>query len=221
MSVIEALRVLAAGNPVPGGTLLQTCRLSALGADFYGEEDVIELFRRAPLGSDPPEAVSAAGHAALLWPDKALVADISGQHVARLWRLGPGEPALREPALAVPFDPDMAENPQAVQFEPGDHPSLDTPFAEAVRNAGERLSREWTLPDGTPPSRARPFAIRAFSDADRTVALFAVHVLGGRGERHAGFVHASAHIRDGETALVLDLSGAHALIAAPWLPSIR
>ncbi len=219
MSALEMLAELARGAAIPRGTLLQNCRLSAFGADYYGEEDIAELFRGAPLGRDAPEMLRTPGHAALIWPDQALVADLSGDHIARLWRLGSGEPAEREPAVAVPFDPDMAQHPAAVLFDPGDHQDLAEPTTERVRLAGERLTSEWTLPSGEPPSRVRPIVIRAFSQGERTAVLFAVHVLGGAPQRRAGFVHAAAIVGGEDVHFVHDLAGARALMSTPWLPS--
>lgn len=220
MSVIEALGAIAGGAAAPRGILLQTCRLSALGAEHYGENDIAELFRRSPQSTQAADTVRTTRHAALIWPDMALIADLSGEHIARLWRLGPGEPVDSEPAAAVPFDPDMAQRPDEVLFDPALHPDLDRAAAGAVRVAGERLSREWTTPDGAPAARARPFVIRAFSQGERTVSLFAVHVLAGSAQRHAGFVHAAAIIAGDETRFIRDGAADAALPTIPWRPCI-
>lgn len=219
MNAENILRAIAAGTPIAADALLQTCRATAFGSDFYGAEAIIEAFRRQPVESEA-RFVGCPGHAALLWADRALIADLAGAHVARLWRLGPDAPVEREPAISVPFDADLSQMPAAVAFAASDHPALAPHDIDAILAAGAALADEWRNVDGEPAAHARPFCIRAFSDGNAFVALFAVHVVDGAGTRHAGFVHAAAIGGADGTAIIRDEAGEAARHAMPWRPRI-
>ena len=191
MSARDALIALAAGRrPVDAGgdRLLGACRLHWADVELFGEEAVLELFRAAPLDLGGAMAVATPTGAALIGADAALVADLYDGRIGRLWRLGAGEPPEAEPFVAVAFDPDLRQQRGHVHFRAEDHPALPAGARDAVLAAGHALI---DLPGA---HRARAFAIRAFADAERAVALFAVHRLSGGAVRQAGFGHAAALI---------------------------
>ena len=220
MNAEATLRALAAGkSPPQSGALLQPCRLAAFGAETYGEEAIIESFRRAPLDEREPQSRSiTADHAALVWDDKALIADLADGYVARLWRLGPGTPLARECAVSVPFDPVLAQSRDLTGFRASDHPGLDPKHHDRVEQAARDMARSWLVADGGPPLRASPFVIRAFSCRDQAVALVAVHLLCQRRPPLAGFVHGLIIAEAGSARCVRDQAGEAALQAAHWLP---
>lgn len=220
MSVENTLRALAAGTPIATDVLLQTCRAAAFGTDHYGVEAIVEAFRRQPIEGEA-RFVACAGHAALLWADRALVADLAGAHVTRLWRLGPDAPVGREPAISVPFDADLSQMPATVAFAASDHPALARQDVDTILAAGAALAGEWSDADGDPAARARPFCIRAFSADETVVALFAVHVIDGTGARHAGFVHAATVGNTAGMTVIRDGAGEAARRAMPWRPRVE
>lgn len=218
MTALATLRALAAGEPVANGALLQTCRLAAGGSEFYGEEEILARFRSAPTLTDEPLSLASASHAALFWPGTALFADLAGEHIARLWLLGPGAPAARETSVAVPFDPDMAQSPGDLAFAASDHPGLSPGDVGRVMQAGRDLATDWRDASDQPGLRARAFAIRAFSEGSTCAALFAVHVLSGDAVRRAGFVHAAVML--GGSGLTVQDSAGESALDAEWRPRI-
>ena len=218
MTTLATLRALAAGEPVASGALLQTCRLAAGGSEFYGEEEIVARFRSGSAVTDEPLSLGSASHAALFWSDTALFADISGEYIARLWLLGPGEQVAREISVAVPFDPDMKQSPGDTTFAASDHLEFSRDDVGRVLRAGRDLAHNWRDASGQPALRVRAFAIRAFSQGSTCAALFAVHVLTGNAPRRAAFVHVAV-LLDGSGLIVRDSIGESAL-DAEWRPRI-
>ncbi|MFN3817584.1 hypothetical protein [Blastomonas sp.] len=216
MSTETNLRALASGGAFAGDFLLQTCRASAFGTELYGIDAITQAFRSFPIATEP-RYVETAGHAALLWDDRALVADLAGGHVARLWRLGDDPVLPREPELSVPFDVDLAQAGAGVAFAASDHPRLDAAHAGILLEAGQTVSRSCRASDGMAPLHARPICLRAFSAGNTVIALFAVHV---RAAIHAGFVNAVTASDAGGLTIIPDASGQSALAKAAWQPRI-
>ncbi len=197
MSARDTLIRLAQGQR-PGDRLLGACRLQWAGAEAFGEEAVLELFRAAPLDLAEAQAVETATGAALVGEEAALVADVYDGRIGRLWRVGAGDAPEAEPFVAVAFDPDLRQERGHVYLRGEDYPELPVAAHEAVLAAGHALI------DVPGAHRARAFAVRAFGDSERTTALFAVHQLSGGRVRQAGFHHAVAlidpqgtrHVRD-------------------------
>lgn len=221
MSAVTALRSLAQGER-PRGDLLPPCRLEAFGTEAYGEEAIVQSFRRAPLTlAARADVVEAPGHLAIFDGDDVLVADLYGDAIGRIWRLGDGEPMAAEPALGVPFDPDLVQARTDVALRAADHPALAAEALVHVEAIGRAIARGWTAEDGAGAYRTRPFLIRAFSSGADGVALFAVHRLGPDAVRTSGFAYAAARFRtaDGRLAshhVVRDRAGERAVAAAPW-----
>ena len=225
MNALTALRKIAAGER-PHGELLPPCRLEAFGVEVYGEEAIVQNFRRAPFEiSASAEIIAAEGHIALFEAEHALFADLYGEDIARIWRLGPGVPAISERAIGVPFDPDLWQSRREVALRREDHPALSEDGAAAVEAIGRDLARKWQSGGGPGDYRVRPFLLRAFSAGARGAALFAVYRLGPLAQRSAGFSLAatSFHVAGGKLSgytLIRDLAGETAVHEALWRPRV-
>lgn len=225
MSALMALSRIAAGER-PHGELLPPCRLEAFGVEAYGEEAIVQSFRSAPLEiSASAEVIVAEGHIALFEGEHALVADLHGEDIARIWRLGPGKPAIGEPAIGVPFDPDLWQSRREVALRREDHPALSEDGAAAVEAIGRDLARKWQAGGGPGDYRVRPFLLRAFSADERGAALFAVYRLGPLAQRSAGFSLAAAsfQVAGGKLSgyiVIRDQAGETAVHEALWRPRV-
>lgn len=225
MTALEALRSIARGDR-PTGELLPPCRLEAFGSEFYGEEAIVQSFRREPfIFSEHATVVEGGGHLAMFEGDTALIADVFGNSVARFWRLDASEPVEAEPAIGVPFDADLFQSRGDLAMRADDHAELSAQALPHVEETGRSLSRDWKLEDGPAPYRSRAFLVRAFTQADSSVALFAVHRLGADAVRTAGFSYAAALFRtDGEKRvtrhIVRDKAGEAAVLSRPWTPRV-
>jgi hypothetical protein len=214
MSAAETLRTLAAGVR-PASGLLHTARLEAFGVEAYGDEAILESFRREPFAfSKNANVIQALGHIAICDESIALFADLYGDNIARIWRLGDGQAAVCEPGVSVAFDPDLAQARSEVFFKASDHPLLAPECVDAVIASGQRVLST------IPAYRARAFAIRAFGTPPSFAALFAVYRLSGDGVRTSGFSMAAAIGDTHEIRCVADVVGQIAVEARPWTPRI-
>ncbi len=213
MRAIETLRTLASGKR-PALGLLHTARLDAFGIESYGEEAIVECFSRAPLIlSDTITVVATSSQMAIFDGGTALIADLYGDIIARIWRLGDGAPSDGEAGVSVVFDPDLAQARGDVFLSSSDHPAL---AADAVARAAE-MGRAIIRDDSY---RARAFAIRAFGTAAEGVALFAIYRLMGKPARTSGFAMAAVHWAADNVQFVRDFAGETAISARPWTPRI-
>ncbi len=220
MSALDTLRMLAAGGRPESG-LLHTLRLEAFGIEVYGEEAVLESFQGDAFElDDNATVVEAPGHIAIFDSDTALVADLHGTNIARLWRLGGGEHLDAERAISVVFDPDLAQARGDVFFATSDHPQLSVDAADRVRLAGRTIARADHLEDDHNTYRTRAFVIRAFGSAVEGVALCAVYRLTGDPVRESGFAMAAAHWTSAGLHIVRDRAGEAAASIRPWTPRI-
>jgi hypothetical protein len=224
MSGLDALAQLASGKR-PDADLLPACRLEAFGAEFFGEEAIVQAFRQAPVRfTTEAVAVQTERQVAVFERDMALIVDVYGSHIARVWRLGPGDPGVAEPSIGVPFDPDLMQSRGDLAFRAEDHPLLAPSQAVRLAEAGQRLARDWTEDDGAVHHRVRTFLLRAFSNSTSTAGLFAVHRLGGGAARAVGFSYAAillSHQAGVEPLIVQDQAGQAACEAARWTPRIE
>lgn len=220
MNALEALKAIAAGERV-ADALLPPCRLEGMGVEAYGEEAIVHQFRQAPLGGwDDAQTVRSPGHAALFGDGAALVADLYGERILRIWRMSAGDPGEAEPAIGVAFDTDLFQSRRDIAMRAEDHPDFDARGLDAVAHIGRSIAHDWSA-GGQPDWRTRPFLLRAFSQGDAGAALFAVHRLGPDTVRSAGFAFAAARfaIRDEADAtvhLVRDRAGEAAVEQRPW-----
>ena len=215
MIALETLQMLAAGQRPTSG-LLHTARLAAFGTEFYGEEAIVEAFRRAPQTiSDAAAVLGCRGHIAIFDSDTALFADLHGESIARIWRLGDGVPAAGEPAISVAFDPDLAQARGDVFAAATDHPALAPDAFEKLLQAGR------TIAHADPAAyRTRAIAVRAFGSATEGSALFAVHRLIGNPRRTAGFAMAAVRWTSDGLTTFKDRSGEAAAVTGAWTPCI-
>ena len=220
MSAIETLRALASGAR-PASGLLHSARLEAFGVQVYGEEAVVESFVHETLDlSKDADVLERDGHIAIVDGDKALFADLSGKNLARIWRLGGGDPIKGEPQFSVAFDTDLTQARGEVFLAASDHPGL-APDAEAiVRRAGQTIVRCRDDGDAMPAYRKRAFALRAFGTSTDGAALFAIYRLYGEPERSSGFAIALARWSAAGTVIVHDRAGQAAIGIRPWMPCL-
>lgn len=225
MNALTALTNIAAGKR-PHGELLPACRLEAFGVEVYGEEAIVQSFRQAPLAiGSAAQVIAAPGHIAVFDGGHALFADLYGEDIGRIWRLGAGQPAQAEPAVGVPFDPDLWQARRDLAWRREDHPALTEEGAGAVEAIGAGLARNWEPEDGPGDYRVRPFLLRAFSQGGQGAALFAVYRLGPLAKRSAGFSLAAVTFELAGGALagyatLRDQAGEAAVQQAPWLPRV-
>jgi hypothetical protein len=214
MTALDTLKALAAGERPPGG-LLHSCRFEGFGGEAYGEEAIVERFRAAEFDlPDDAVAFQADGHAAIFAGDCALFADVAEGGISRLWVLSDDEVAKPEPGVSVVFDPDLSQARGDFLFAASDHPALDAGGAAKVEALGASIARD------DPGYRTRAFAIRAFGEAARGAALFAVHRLQGDDTRTSGFACAAVCWGETGTMVVRDRAGEDAIARAAWTPRI-
>ena len=201
MTISIVLAEIAGGRRPADDGLLGNCRLEWGRGEAYGEEAILASFRAAPLAVGD-DVIAVRQSAAWIGEDAALVADLYGGRIGRLWRVGVGAAPPCEPAVSVAIDTDLRQQRGGVSFRAADHPELNGNATEAVLAAATAL----LAPDGGGVlHRSRAFVLRAFSGPTGTVALFALYRLGGGDVRTAGFVRAVAMIAaDGAIRSVVD-----------------
>ncbi len=213
MRVIDTLAQLRAGARPTSG-LLHSCRLHAFGSEVYGEEAIVERFRTLPYVPADPVTVAAPGHIAMFAGVGAIIADLAGDTILRLWRVGPGPAILPERGVSVVFDPDLAQARGDVFWSATDHPALAADAAVRVEDIARTIARDDSA------YRARAFVLRAFGTAREGAALLAVHRLSEGPVRTAGFVHVAVRWADDAVMIVRDSAGEAAVAATPWTPRI-
>ena len=202
MNALATLRVLAGGIPVAGG-ILSACRLESNNVDAFGTEAVLDAFRMAPMADAATAvAVEAKGHLAIFGESEAVVADLFGDNIGRLWRIGQAEPGTPEPAVAVAFDTDLRQARADAFVSAVENPALDPTALARVVALGRALVHD-TTPDFA-TFRARTFAVRAFGNSDQGCVLFAIHALSPNPVRTPHLSFAAARWHGAETQIVRD-----------------
>ncbi len=226
MSAVQTLFTIARGDR-PDGHLVPSCRLEMSGAEFYGEEAIVSAFRKSDLGvSDNANVIESASNIAIFDGEMVLFADILNDNVCRIWCLSNGEPIEAEPAIGVPFDPDMNQKRGDVIVSASDYPELDEEVLQHVEMIGREISRRGTAGQGQFDYRTRAFLLRAFNNRNYGAALFAVHRLSSGTVRTAGFSYVAARFQtDGEKlashSVVQDVSGEKAVESKPWRSRVK
>lgn len=215
MSAVDHLRAVTRGDRPADDGLLGNTRCAWGRGEILSEEAILAGFRAQPFATeDDLLSVETSQGAALIGESDALVADVYGGRIGRLWRVGSGVALPDEPALDVAFDPDLRQERGDVYFRSEDHPELDPAAAErllaAAREHLEGLKREGKL-------RARAFLVRAFGTAEASAALLSVYALGNETSRSASFSYAivGAGSSDGAIRVVSQKSQPR-----PWTPRL-
>jgi hypothetical protein len=185
MSALTHLRALARGTLPTDDGLLGNTRCAWGRGILISEEAILAAFAARPfdLEGELLEVETPQG-AALIGQDDALVADLYGGRIGRLWRVGRGIAHPAEPGIDVAFDPDMRQERGNVSFRAEDHADLDPAAAEQLlagsRSLVDRLRSEGKL-------RVRAFVVRAFGKPGASAALLSLHTLGNEASRTAAF----------------------------------
>ena len=204
MKALKTLGLLISGATVRNG-ILGTCRLESGNVDAFGTEAVTGAFRRAQMDNSGNCAmVAAPGHLALFNETEAVVADLFGEYVGRLWRIGQPEPGVPEPAVGVPFDTDLQQIRADVFVSASDHPALDPQAIGRVVALGRALTEDKNSDDAA--FRNRVFALRAFGDTSQGCALFAVHALAAQPVRTPRLTMAAVRWTGDSSQIVRDPS---------------
>ena len=102
---IRTLRTLVEGRLPPDSGLLESARLSGLGAEVFGQEAIVAEFARVGrLLGDDAEYLQSEGGLLALDGTRAIVADLYSQRLARLWWVG-------MPAIAATAPRPRTEHP--------------------------------------------------------------------------------------------------------------
>ena len=94
--------------------ILHNCRFEGAGASLYGCEPIVEFLRSEAPAPEQVQVVRGRRFAALfagtVRGSIALLADLYGEHIARLWYLAAASPHARRPErVDVPFDPTFGQ----------------------------------------------------------------------------------------------------------------
>jgi hypothetical protein len=188
VSGADHLRALAEGRRPPEDGLLSNARFASAGGELLGEEAILAAFVALSPQFEPGLLSVETGRVAALIGDRqALVADLYGGRIARIWQVGAGSAPSDEPAIDVAFDPDMRQERGDLEFRAEDHPDLEPGSAgrllSACRDLVEQGRREGKL-------RVRGFVVRAFGGAPGSAALMSLFELGNEPHRSAAFSYA-------------------------------
>lgn len=192
MSGLEHLRALAGGERPLNDGLLGNTRCGWGGDEQLSEEAILAAFSAQAFNLDGDLlCVETPQGAAILGDGRALVADLYGGRIGRMWRVGPGLVYPSRQAVDVAFDPDLRQERGDLSFRPEDHPELQAQAADrllaAARTLVDELRRDGRL-------RVRGFVVRAFGTSDAAAALVALFTMGNGTQRQAGFSYAALGI---------------------------
>jgi len=195
-----------------GPPVLQTCRFEGLGGLLYGREAIGEALEAL----DPGAAVLDVETARLgVWLDgsHAVVADLAGGLVQRLWLLGETVVLSPPPAVDLPADPDLAQAHRGVRFDPVDHPELQPGDVDRLFSS----AADWPSCEVTAP---RPVVLRAASFGPVAVALLRLEGEADEGPaRRIAFNALIVAGADGGERRLDTAERAQAL-ARPWTPRL-
>jgi hypothetical protein len=221
MSAVETLRTLISGAR-PASGLLHTARLDGFGREAYGEEAVVKCFQmdREPL-SDETRTISVPGHLALIDHNRVWFADLAGNAIARIWRLGPRlTDGGTEPALDVVFDADLTQSRGGVFMAASDHPGLASDACSVISAAAKSIVQDYQPSDRITSDRTRVFVIRAFGNLELGAALCTVYRLAGRDKLSSGFALAAIYWSGESVQTICDADSEWAVTSAQWTPSL-
>lgn len=188
MTGLDNLRALAQGRRPDNDGLLGSARFAWGQSELLGEEALIASFAARPFDlSNELRSIETPTSAALICEDRAIVADVYGGKIGRLWRIG-GEPNEHpEPAVDVAFDTDLRQERGAVNFRVEDHADLHPAAAEKLLRAAADLVEQVRCAGKL---RVRAFLVRAFGSTDSSAALISFFTLDNETTRSASFAYA-------------------------------
>ncbi|MEQ7154682.1 hypothetical protein [Brevundimonas aurifodinae] len=195
-----------------GPRVLQTCRFEGLGGELYGREAIGEALKALTPG---PAAIDVETGRLGVWLDArhALVADLAGGLVQRLWLLGKTVGLSPPPAVDLPADPDLAQAHGGVRFDPADHPELQAGDADGLLSS----AADWPSSEVSAP---RPAILRAASFGPVAVALLRLEGEAGQGPpRPVAFNALIVADADGGERR-LDVAGRAQALARAWSPRL-
>ncbi|MEE4200916.1 hypothetical protein [Erythrobacter sp.] len=189
MSGLANLETLARGNRPENAGLLGTAKLSWSRVDRLSEEDILAVFARHPFDADENALKIETEMGAAIVSDRgALIADLYGGRIGRLWRIGDEREEEREPVLHVAFDTDMDQGrTTSVHFRPEDHPELPPERHEMILGLVQELVDEQRKAGAL---RVRAFVVRAFGEGRGAAALVSLFSLSSTGQRSANMDYA-------------------------------
>ncbi|MGB6229422.1 MAG: hypothetical protein WBF53_04770 [Litorimonas sp.] len=183
MTAIANLRCIAEGRRPENDGLLGSARYRWGALDLIGEEDILSDFRREPIEfGDADVALASNGSAVLLSDRSALVADLHGGRIGRIWRIGRTDGSASQlPSIDVAFDVDLHQSRREwIAFRSEDHPELDSRLQDALLEASMNCLADLAIE----ALRVRGFVVRAFSVGETCAALLSIYTL-SRGERRS------------------------------------
>ena len=198
--------------------ILQHCRMSGLGAEFYGTADIAAALREAAVDTTAVTTAQsdATGFLIAQYADgsqAALVAEHVEGWVTRLWLLGDQQSAATPaPHVSVPYDPDRDQRGPGRVIDAADFPEFNRPgdvngkWEEAL--AGEQIA-------ALPLTRLRAVTLRAATGSSGR--WFALLRIDGTGSAGRGACFAVLH-RGG---LIVDHAGLARALDQPWSPALR
>ena len=197
MTGLDHLKILAQGTRPQNDGLLGNTSFTWGNQTSLGEESILATFTASPFAvEDGMLAVETPMAAALIGANSALVADLYGGRIGRLWRVGGEMTSDAGQAVDVAFDTDMRQERGHLHFRAEDHPGLAPQACDKLLAASaaviDQIRQNGNL-------RARGFILRAFGDAHVSTALMSIFTLGNQSRRSASFDYAVIGIQpDGE-----------------------
>ena len=202
--------------------VLQHCRMSGMGAKFYGTADIADALREARLSLAAVDGAQSDTTAFLIaeLDDRtqvAAVADHVDGWITRLWLLCERRStALCAPHLSVPYDPDRDQRGAPPIIEPADFPGAVD--AQVVGRAWELAIRAEPLAS-LPLTSIRAVVLRAIASRDRWFAL--ARIDGASATGRAGCFAILQGGDDPHGQVILDRAGLAAALEQPWTPALR
>jgi hypothetical protein len=232
--LIAVLGDIASSGKSGVHAILHNCRLEGAGVSLYGCEPIVEFLRSEAPAPEELQVVRGRQFAALFAGTArgpiALVADLYGEHIARLWYLAPTSLHARRPErVDVPFDPTFGQQTPSVGFDPVDYPELSAAHVSRVLALATGFLEYGPTTSAIPLrsaaqlSRLRPYVLRAFSDGEMAATLIVVVAL--RSDGQPGLVQFPIAARlpsdlSADATVVADEAECDAELARSWQPSL-
>lgn len=188
MTGLDSLRAIARGHRPDDDGLLGSARFAWGRRELLSEEAILASFAAHPFNLEPEIlSLETPTGAALVGENRALVADLYGGKIGRLWRIGEEVNHPSEQALDVAFDTDLRQERGSVNFRAEDHTDLDPAAAEQLLSAASDLVEKLRLGGKL---RVRAFFVRAFGTPQASAALISLFTLDNETSRSASFTYA-------------------------------